>query len=57
MLLQLLQGDELSKSVSSCRVEADVLTAWINFLEDTWALQCSYMETKDKLAKYVTLLT
>nr|GMC96042.1 coiled-coil domain-containing protein 18-like [Ipomoea batatas] len=42
--------DELSKSVSSCRVEADILTAWTNFLEDTWALQCAYMETKDKLA-------
>ncbi|CAH9065411.1 unnamed protein product [Cuscuta europaea] len=41
--------DELSKTISSCRVEADVLSAWINFLEDTWALQCSYMDIKNKL--------
>lgn len=41
--------DELLKSISSCRVEAGVLSAWINFLEDTWSLQCSYMDIKNKL--------
>ncbi|OMO89859.1 hypothetical protein CCACVL1_07587 [Corchorus capsularis] len=42
--------DELSKSVSACRVEAEVLHTWINFLEDTWLLQSSYAETKNKQA-------
>ncbi|XP_044509082.1 uncharacterized protein LOC123227974 isoform X2 [Mangifera indica] len=40
--------DELLKSIAACRVEADVLNTWINFLEDTWVLQCSYAEIKDK---------
>lgn len=40
--------DELSKSISSCRTEADVLNTWLNFLEDTWVLQCSYTEMKEK---------
>ncbi|KAL6123782.1 hypothetical protein ACLB2K_076300 [Fragaria x ananassa] len=40
--------DELSKSIASCKVEADVLHSWINFLEDTWVLQCSYAEMKEK---------
>ncbi|KAL6128310.1 hypothetical protein ACLB2K_071665 [Fragaria x ananassa] len=40
--------DELSKSIASCKVEADVLHTWINFLEDTWVLQCSYAEIKEK---------
>ncbi|CAI9759860.1 unnamed protein product [Fraxinus pennsylvanica] len=40
--------DELSKSINSSRVEADVLSTWINFLEDTWSLQCSHTETKEK---------
>ncbi|KAL6131354.1 hypothetical protein ACLB2K_069730 [Fragaria x ananassa] len=40
--------DELSKSIASCKVEADVLHTWINFLEDTWVLQCSYAEMKEK---------
>ncbi|GLT93151.1 hypothetical protein SLE2022_109560 [Rubroshorea leprosula] len=40
--------DELSKSISACRAEAEVLSTWINFLEDTWVLQCSYAETKNK---------
>ncbi|GMP22851.1 hypothetical protein CsSME_00000678 [Camellia sinensis var. sinensis] len=40
--------DELSRSISSSRVEADVLKTWINFLEDTWVLQHSYTETKEK---------
>ncbi|WCJ19462.1 hypothetical protein M5689_001754 [Euphorbia peplus] len=42
--------DELSKSVSASKVEAEVLGTWINFLEDTWVLQCSYTEIKDKQA-------
>ncbi|XP_050384991.1 protein GRIP [Argentina anserina] len=40
--------DELSKSIASCKVEADVLQTWINFLEDTWVLQRSYAEIKEK---------
>ncbi|KAB1217994.1 hypothetical protein CJ030_MR3G014596 [Morella rubra] len=40
--------DDLSKSIASSRVEADVLSTWINFLEDTWILQCSYAEIKEK---------
>ncbi|KAL2227568.1 UNVERIFIED_CONTAM: hypothetical protein Sindi_2115500 [Sesamum indicum] len=45
---QLKKEDELAKSITSCRAEADVLSTWINFLEDTWSLQCSYVETKEK---------
>ncbi|KAA8539396.1 hypothetical protein F0562_026088 [Nyssa sinensis] len=40
--------DELSRSIASCRVEANVLNTWINFLEDTWVLQRSYAETREK---------
>ncbi|KAL1535611.1 ELKS/Rab6-interacting/CAST family member 1-like [Salvia divinorum] len=40
--------DELAKSIVSCRTESDVLSTWINFLEDTWSLQCSYVEAKEK---------
>ncbi|XP_077232924.1 uncharacterized protein LOC143873395 [Tasmannia lanceolata] len=40
--------DELSRSVASCNVEADVVHTWINFLEDTWVLQSSYTEHKEK---------
>lgn len=40
--------EELSGSIASCRVEADVLNTWINFLEDTWALQCSDTDVKGK---------
>ncbi|KAL5716897.1 hypothetical protein ACHQM5_010002 [Ranunculus cassubicifolius] len=42
--------DELSKSIHSCRAEADVVKTWINFLDDTWALQSSYTQEKDKQA-------
>lgn len=41
------------RSISSGRVEADVLKTWTNFLEDTWVLQRSYAETKEKQVKYV----
>ncbi|CAL9123438.1 unnamed protein product [Musa textilis] len=40
--------DELAKSVASCKVEADIVHIWINFLEDTWQLQSSYTELKNK---------
>ncbi|WOL04753.1 hypothetical protein Cni_G13475 [Canna indica] len=40
--------DELAKSVASCKVEADIVHVWVNFLEDTWKLQSSYTELKDK---------
>ncbi|EOA22523.1 hypothetical protein CARUB_v10003178mg [Capsella rubella] len=39
--------DDLSKSVVACKKEAEVIKTWINFLEDTWLLRCSYTETKD----------
>ncbi|XP_028778078.1 myosin-9 isoform X2 [Neltuma alba] len=40
--------DELSKSITSCKVEADVLNIWIRFLEDTWDLQRSNAEIHEK---------
>lgn len=40
--------DDLSRSIASNRVESDVLKTWINFLEDTWVLQCSHTEIKQK---------
>ncbi|PNT22784.1 hypothetical protein POPTR_008G048100v4 [Populus trichocarpa] len=40
--------DEVSKSIAACKVEADILTTWLNFLEDTWVLQRSYSEAKEK---------
>lgn len=43
--------EELSKSIVSCKAEADVLKTWINFLEDTWAIQSTFVETKEKQAK------
>ncbi|RZC82128.1 hypothetical protein C5167_044916 [Papaver somniferum] len=42
--------DELLKSIASSKVEADIVHTWINFLEDTWVLQSSYSEQKDKHA-------
>ncbi|GKU91829.1 hypothetical protein SLEP1_g5644 [Rubroshorea leprosula] len=44
--------DELSKSIIASRAEAEVLSTWINFLEDTWVLQCSYAETRNKQVRY-----
>ncbi|PRQ43385.1 hypothetical protein RchiOBHm_Chr3g0467931 [Rosa chinensis] len=41
--------DELSRSIDSCRAEVDVVNTWICFLEDTWVLQASYTERKEKL--------
>ncbi|XP_061372233.1 uncharacterized protein LOC133314734 isoform X2 [Gastrolobium bilobum] len=43
-----IKEDELSKSISSCGVEADVIKTWINFLEDTWVLQWSNAEIHEK---------
>ncbi|KAK3445301.1 hypothetical protein EUGRSUZ_A01215 [Eucalyptus grandis] len=40
--------DELSRSVFSYRMEADVVNMWIGFLENTWTLQTSYIEDKEK---------
>ncbi|KAG9453830.1 hypothetical protein H6P81_006734 [Aristolochia fimbriata] len=40
--------DELSRSVASCKIEADVVHTWINFLEDTWVLQIARTQQKDK---------
>uniref|UniRef100_A0A0D9UWY1 Uncharacterized protein n=1 Tax=Leersia perrieri TaxID=77586 RepID=A0A0D9UWY1_9ORYZ len=46
--------NELSKSITSCNVEAGVVKTWINFLEDTWQLQSSYNEQKEKRTKEVS---
>lgn len=43
-----IKEDELTKSISSCRVESDVIKTWINFLEDTWVLQQSNTEIYEK---------
>ncbi|KAI5021929.1 hypothetical protein ZWY2020_058659 [Hordeum vulgare] len=40
--------DDLSKSIATCNVEANVVKTWINFLEDTWQLQSSHNEQKEK---------
>lgn len=40
--------DELFKSIASCKAESNVLNIWINFLEDTWNIQCLYRENKEK---------
>lgn len=50
------QEDELSHSITSSKIEADVIKTWINFLEDTWVLQQSHAEIKEKQAKYVIKL-
>lgn len=43
-----VKEDELSRAVISCRAEADVVSTWIHFLEDTWVLQTRYNEEKEK---------
>ncbi|KAG8649182.1 hypothetical protein MANES_08G072951v8 [Manihot esculenta] len=40
--------DELSRSMSLYRLEADVVNAWINFLQDTWAARTTHVEQKEK---------
>ncbi|CAK7325594.1 unnamed protein product [Dovyalis caffra] len=40
--------DEVSKSIAACKVEADVISTWLNFLEDTWVLQQSQTDVKEK---------
>ncbi|XP_010260008.1 PREDICTED: CAP-Gly domain-containing linker protein 1-like isoform X2 [Nelumbo nucifera] len=42
--------EDLSRSIYSCRVEADVVNMWVNFLQDMWVLQTSYTEQKEKQA-------
>lgn len=55
--LYMPQEDDLLRSVGSCKVEADVVQTWINFLEDTWLLQSSYTKESEKQTKYVELYT
>ncbi|GAB2300528.1 hypothetical protein Dimus_034568 [Dionaea muscipula] len=59
-ILQHLQTkeDELSVSVASCKTEADVVGAWISFLQNAWALQSACAKQKqvqvnDELARCV----
>ncbi|GJM94694.1 hypothetical protein PR202_ga11365 [Eleusine coracana subsp. coracana] len=40
--------DDLSKSIALCSVESNVVKVWIDFLEDSWQLQSSYNEQKEK---------
>uniref|UniRef100_A0A0E0KYU4 Uncharacterized protein n=1 Tax=Oryza punctata TaxID=4537 RepID=A0A0E0KYU4_ORYPU len=47
--------DDLTKSIVSCNVEANVVKTWINFLEDTWQLQSTYNEQKEKKTWYEVL--
>ncbi|XP_047316216.1 cingulin-like protein 1 [Impatiens glandulifera] len=42
--------DELLRSIATCRTEAGVLDTWLNFLEDTWVLQHSDTDIKEKQA-------
>ncbi|KAG8649183.1 hypothetical protein MANES_08G072951v8 [Manihot esculenta] len=44
----LKKEDELSRSMSLYRLEADVVNAWINFLQDTWAARTTHVEQKEK---------
>ncbi|KAJ0258882.1 Centrosomal protein of 135 kDa-like protein [Hirschfeldia incana] len=39
--------DELTRSICSCRVEADVVNKWIKFLEDTWTIQSKFDQQKE----------
>ncbi|KAK1562790.1 hypothetical protein Q3G72_017140 [Acer saccharum] len=49
ILLHLKSKEEdLSRSIASYKTEAGVVDTWINFLEDTWVLQTTYSEKKDK---------
>ncbi|XP_052174125.1 uncharacterized protein LOC127789291 isoform X2 [Diospyros lotus] len=41
--------DELSRSITCYKAEADVCSAFVNFLEDTWLFQSEYTEKKEKL--------
>ncbi|KAL3536347.1 hypothetical protein ACH5RR_004808 [Cinchona calisaya] len=43
-----VKEDELSRSIASYGVEADVCNAFINFLESTWVFQSEYTEQKEK---------
>ncbi|KAF8725970.1 hypothetical protein HU200_020547 [Digitaria exilis] len=40
--------DDLSKSIALCNAESNVVKIWISFLEDSWKLQSSYNEQKEK---------
>ncbi|KAM3688990.1 hypothetical protein ACJW31_09G012300 [Castanea mollissima] len=40
--------DELLRSISSCRVEGNVVDTWIHFLDNTWVLQTSCTEQREK---------
>ncbi|KAF8101847.1 hypothetical protein N665_0201s0160 [Sinapis alba] len=39
--------DELTRSICSCRVEADVVNKWIKFLEATWIIQARFAQQKE----------
>ena len=47
------QDDELTKAIVSYRAEADTCSSFVDFLEATWSFQSSFMEHRDKKAKYV----
>ncbi|EOA29128.1 hypothetical protein CARUB_v10025396mg [Capsella rubella] len=40
--------EELTRSITSCRVEAEVVNKWIKFLEDTYILQSKFSQQKEK---------
>jgi len=41
------------RAISSYTVEANVVDAWIKFLESTWVFQASLTKRKDEQVKYV----
>ncbi|XP_055812355.1 uncharacterized protein LOC129882190 [Solanum dulcamara] len=43
-----VKEDELSKSMTLYRAEADVCDAFISFLEDSWTFESSYIKQKQK---------
>uniref|UniRef100_A0A6N2LZG1 Uncharacterized protein n=1 Tax=Salix viminalis TaxID=40686 RepID=A0A6N2LZG1_SALVM len=52
---ELKKEDEVSKTIAACKVEAVILSTWLNFLEDTWLLQRSHTEAKEKQLMYKEL--
>ncbi|KAJ3682772.1 hypothetical protein LUZ60_012999 [Juncus effusus] len=43
--------DELVKSINSAKSEGEIVNTWINFLEETWKLQCDYSQLKENETK------
>ncbi|PHT72004.1 hypothetical protein T459_22789 [Capsicum annuum] len=46
-----VKEDELSRSMTLYRAEADVCDAFVNFLEDSWTFESSYIKQKQNQVK------